>query len=303
MPTILIAGGTGLIGSRLSVMLREKGYEVLHLSRTADLKAAFPAYRWNLESEEIDQEAVRRADFVINLAGAGIADKRWTAARKRLIIDSRVNSAALLLRAFQELDHWPEAYISSAATGFYGDRGEEWLTEESSPGAGFLSESCMAWEEAIRQLMKTEMRVAALRIGIVLSTQGGAMEKMMLPITFFSGTYFGDGVQYYSWIHIDDLCRMFVWAVENKNAQGFYNAVSPDPVSNKALTQSLAKAMQKPAVFVPVPAAALRLAMGEMADVVLYGARVSSQKIEKAGFDFQFPQLNAALKDLIERGV
>lgn len=303
MATILIAGGTGLIGKRLSVLLSEQGHTVHHLSRTRNLQARFPAYQWDLNRGVIDEEAILSADYVINLAGAGIADKRWTEARKQLIISSRVKSAALLLQKFEELDHRPRAYISSAAIGYYGDRGDKWLTETASPGEGFLSESCVAWEEAIQTVAASGIRTVGLRIGIVLSTQGGAMEKMMLPLKLSAGTYFGDGRQYYSWIHIDDLCRMFIWAVENDQAQGFYNAVAPQPVINKSLTKALADAMNKPALLVPAPAFAMRMAMGEMADVVLASARVSAEKVLDAGFTFQFADLEAALKDLLERKI
>lgn len=303
MPTVLIAGGTGLIGMRLSELLQARGYEVYHLSRTRDLNATFPAYQWDLNKGTIDAEAIRTADYVINLAGAGIADKRWTPARKKLIIDSRVQSAALLLRAFEEQNHRPKAYLSSAAIGYYGDRGSEWLDEEAAPGEGFLAESCIAWEKAIREVAESGLRTVAFRIGLVLSTRGGAMEKMMLPINFAAATYFGDGSQYYSWIHIEDLCRMFIWALENEKAAGFYNGVAPAPVTNKEFTKTLGEAMDKPSVLVPAPAFALRLAMGEMADAVLSGARVSAQKIVEAGFEFRFTDLLEAMRDLIKRKV
>lgn len=303
MPTVLIAGGTGLIGTHLSKLLKSRGYQVNHLSRTRDLHAPFPAYQWDLNKGTIDAEAIQTADYVINLAGAGIADKRWTPARKKLIIDSRVESAALLLRAFEEHNHRPKAYISSAAVGYYGDRGAEWLDEEAAPGQGFLAESCIAWEKAIQGVAESGLRTVALRIGIVLSTQGGAMEKMMLPMNFAAATYFGDGSQYYSWIHIEDLCRLFIWALENEKAAGFYNAVAPEPVTNKELTTTLGEAMNKPSVLVPAPAFALRLAMGEMADVVLSSARVSSQKVVEAGFKFAFTDLLEAMRDLIRRKV
>jgi uncharacterized protein (TIGR01777 family) len=303
MPTVLIAGGTGLIGTRLSKLLQARGYKVNHLSRTRDLHAAFPAYQWDLNKGTIDAEAVQTADYVINLAGAGIADKRWTTARKKLIIESRVQSAELLLQAFEEQDHAPKAYLSSAAVGYYGDRGAEWLDEESAPGQGFLPESCIAWEEAIQGVAETSLRTVALRIGIVLSTRGGAMEKMMLPMNFAAATYFGDGSQYYSWIHIEDLCRMFIWALENEKAAGFYNAVAPEPVTNKELTKTLGEAMDKPSVLVPAPAFALRLAMGEMADAILSSARVSSQKVVEAGFEFAFTDLLEAMRDLIRRKI
>ncbi|MCB0550889.1 MAG: TIGR01777 family oxidoreductase [Phaeodactylibacter sp.] len=303
MSTVLIAGGSGLIGRRLSQLLLEQGHEVLHLSRQSRPDAAIPTYRWAPGEGYIDDDAVLRADYVINLAGAGIADKPWTKARKRLIIDSRVEGARLLLSAFGRLQHFPKAYISSAAIGYYGERGSQWVDERSAPGAGFLAESCVAWEDAIGEVARAGVRTVGIRIGIVLSTQGGAMEKMLLPFQFRLGTYFGDGRQWYSWIHIDDLCGIFIRAMEDDSIQGFYNGVAPNPVSNKALAEGLREALGNRAAIAPVPAFALRLAMGEMADVVLLSTRVSSKKIENAGFDFSFPNLKEALADLLQRRV
>lgn len=303
MPTVLIAGGTGLIGLRLSELLRENAYEVLHLSRKENKNAVFPAYHWDVQKGEIDESVVAKSDYVINLAGAGIADKPWTEARKRLITESRTQSARLLLATFQKLNKKPSAYLSGAAIGYYGNRGDEWMEENASPGTGFLSESCILWEKAIQELMDTGMRTLAFRIGIVLSTRGGALEKMMLPLQFLTATYFGDGRQWYSWVHIDDLCRMFLFAIQNEQMQGFYNAVAPTPLRNKAFTQALVAASGKSALLLPAPAFALRLALGEMADTVLGSTRVSAKKIQSTGFTFNFPTIEAALKDLFERKI
>lgn len=303
MSTILIAGGSGLIGGHLSRMLRQEGHEVLHLSRRARPDAAFTTYKWNLNESYIDDEAILSADYVINLAGAGIADSPWTKARKQLIIDSRVGSARLLLSAFERLQHHPKAYISSSAVGYYGNRGDEWLQESAPPGEGFLSESCIAWEAATGKFARLGIRTAGLRTGIVLSTKGGALEKMLLPFHAWIGAYFGDGSQWYSWIHIDDICRLYIEAVENESMQGFYNGVAPNPVTNKELTKGIKEALGKSALVAPVPAFALRMAMGEMADTILDSTRVSSEKTEKAGFEFSFPNLDEALEDLLRRKV
>lgn len=303
MSNILIAGGSGLIGQRLSELLAERGHTVAHLSRSKPDNSPYPVFQWNPAQREIEAEAIRQADYVINLAGAGIADKPWTAARKELIIRSRTDSARLLRESFTRFDHQPKAYISASAIGYYGNRGEEWLDETAAPGSGFLAESTVAWEKSIAEVAQSGIRTAALRIGIVLSTQGGAMEKMLLPFSFGLGTYFGDGSQWYSWIHIDDLCQMFVKALEDDTMQGFYNGVAPEPVTNKELVGQMKTALGKPGLILPAPAIALRLAMGEMADVILSSARVSSRKIEAAGFAFRFPRLLPALKDLLERKV
>jgi len=299
MSTVLIGGGTGLIGTRLSALLKAKGYEVMHLSRTARPDAEFPAFEWDVEAGTIDEAAVEKADYVINLAGAGIADRPWTKARKKLIISSRVQSAALLADTFQKLGHQPKAYLSSSAIGYYGDRGNEWMSEDAAPGNGFLSESTQAWEEAIKGVAETGVRTVGLRIGIVLSTQGGALEKMLIPFRFYTGTYFGDGEQWYSWIHIDDIARMFIYALETEALSGFYNGVAPNPVTNKRLVTQMKEALNSPALIVPAPAFAMRLAMGEMADAVLDSTRVLADKIQATGFTFEYPAIDKALDQLL----
>ncbi len=303
MKTVLIGGGTGMIGMRLSHILRDEGYKVHHLSRKADPTAEFPAFSWDLKKGTIDETAVERADYIINLAGAGIADGRWTEKRKKIIIDSRVNSAHLLLKTIQKLDKKPQAYLSSTAIGYYGNRGDERLHETDAPGEGFLTESCLAWEKSIHDVSDSGLRTVGLRIGVVLSIKGGALQKMLIPLHFFVATYFGNGRQWYSWIHIDDLCRMFQLAMENDQMSGFYNAVAPQPETDKDFTKILAKAAGKPAVVMPVPSLGLRLIFGEMADTILFSTKVSSEKIEQAGFEFRFPQLKEALEDILKRKV
>ncbi|MEO1436856.1 MAG: TIGR01777 family oxidoreductase, partial [Bacteroidota bacterium] len=300
---ILITGGSGLVGSRLSVLLKEKGHEVRHLSRSPKSNAVFPSFKWNINEQYIDSEALKGVDVIIHLAGAGIADKRWTDARKQLIISSRVESTRLLYRTIDKLENPPESFLAAAAVGLYGDRGDEQLTEESEPGSGFLAESCIAWENALDELDHPKVRLVKLRIGIVMSTQGGALEKMLLSFHARLGTYFGKGKQFYPWIHIEDLSRMFIWAIENPEIAGTFNAVAPEPQRNKALTEKIAKALDKPSLIVPAPEFGLRLAMGEMADVVMVSANVSNEKIAKAGFKYQHPELVSALKDLLKRKI
>ena len=303
METVLIGGGTGLIGNRLSHFLKEKGYNVVHLSRSIRPNAKFPTATWNPPLQEIDESAVQNADYVINLAGAGIADKPWTDKRKELIIKSRTQTTNLLLEAFQKTGKQPKAFISSAAIGYYGARGEEEMTEVSSPGSGFLAESCIAWESAIQRVAETNIRTVAFRIGIVLTTRGGALPKMTLPLNFFMGTYFGNGQQWYSWAHIDDICRMFIWAIENETVQGTYNAVAPTPFRNKAFIQEVGKAKKRPFILFPVPSWGLRLGLGEMADVVLNSTRVSAERLLSEGYSFNYPDLGEALTDLFQRKI
>lgn len=294
--TILLAGGTGLIGARLSKLLRANGYQVRLLSRTP---RGSDQYAWDPVEGRIDDKAVEGVDIVINLAGAGIADQRWTAARKKLIIDSRVQSAKVLREAFQRLEQPPKAYLSASAIGYYGNAGENWCYESDPPvGDGFLVQSCAAWEQAVEAVGAMGIRTVVFRIGIVLDRAGGALPKIALPLRFGAGTYFGNGQAWYSWIHPDDLCQMFLWAIEHPNVEGIFNAVAPHPARNIDLVKAIAKARRSPAIFVPAPEFALRLALGEMADAVLFSNRVSADKIIHAGFHFRYPNLETALHEI-----
>ena len=302
MPTVLIAGGSGLVGSRLSELLKKEGYRVLHLSRRADHQAPIPTYQWDLRAGTLEEEALTQADYLINLAGAGIADRPWTKARKQLIIDSRVKSNALLQTALARLEHKPKAYLSASAVGYYGNTGNELVDENSQPGKGFLTESVLEWEKSIDGIRQLGIPCTVFRIGIVLSSKGGAFQKMFPSYHLYTGAYFGKGDQYYSWIHIDDLCRMFLWALQEQRP-GIYNAVGPHPDTLKTIAQTIARAMDRKALLLPLPAPALRLFMGEMADMLLFSTRVSSQKIEKEGFYFQFPELEPAIRDVLRKNI
>ncbi len=301
--SVLIAGGTGLVGERLTQLLIQNGYKVLLLSRKKHNHGNISVYEWDLENGNIDENAILRADHIINLAGEGIADGRWTDARKKRIIESRTKSAQLLLATCQRLNIFPKSYVSAAAIGFYGNRASEILDEESSAGTGFLAESCCAWETAAQAWEATETRTVICRIGIVLSTRGGALCETLKPLRFGIATYFGNGKQYSSWIHIDDLCGILQRAIEDDEMIGTYNAVAPNPASNKEFTKSLASIFPRPSFLLPVPSFALRLVLGETADVVLDGSIVSSAKIEQQGFVFQFPELKPALEDILYREV
>ncbi|MCR9286459.1 MAG: TIGR01777 family oxidoreductase [Bacteroidetes bacterium] len=303
MSTIIIAGGTGLLGMNMSKILTEKGYEVRHLSRRRNLNAPYPAYAWNLNNQTIDEDVFQNVDYVINLAGANIGGKRWTKRQKQLIIESRTQSTQLLRDSIEKLPKKPKAFISASAVGIYGDRGNEMLSEESSSGTGFVPEVVKEWEKAIDKVTQTGIRTVALRIGIVLSTKGGALEKMLLPFKLMNGSWFGNGAQYYSWIHIDDVTQLFIKAIEDEKMHGVYNAVSPNPETCKNLVIQIKKALNSPAILMPVPSFALKIGMGEMAVIVMDSTRVSSQKIEDTGFKFQFPELLPALKDLIKRKI
>lgn len=294
MSTILIAGGTGLVGSRLSVLLHEKGHAVRILTRSPQNREQFA---WNPATGAIDEAALRGADVVINLAGAGIADKRWTTARKRLIVDSRVQSARTLRNAFLQTGIRPELYLSASAIGFYGDSGERLMTESDEPvGSNFLVDCCRQWESAAAEVAALGIRTAIFRIGVVLAKESGALAEFIKPLRFGLGGYFADGRAWYAWIHRDDVCRMFIYALENEDIKGVYNAVAPYPVRNKELVQGIAKAMKHHALILPAPALAMRLVLGEMSAVILNSNRISAEKALLAGFEFQYPELEKALE-------
>jgi uncharacterized protein len=301
MKKILIAGGTGLIGTHLSRLLKNSGYEVTHLSRRANPTAEFPTYAWQPETGSFDPIAFEKVDAIINLAGAGIADKLWSKKRKHEIIDSRTSTNALIAKYLRSENHAIQVYVSASAIGFYANRGDEIMAETASIGTGFLAESTGAWETAIAEVAATNVRTVALRIGVVLSPEGGALQKMLLSFLFRLGVYFGNGRQWTSWIHRADLCNIFLWALQNPNIQGTFNAVAPGPLSNFDLTKAISTAKGGWYLLIPAPAFALRLVMGEMADVVLGSTRVSSQKIENQGFVFRFPEAVDALRDLFSK--
>jgi len=305
MSKVLIAGGTGLVGTRLSEILTQRGDQVMHLSRKQNPKSKYPTFVWNTSKSFIDERAFEGVEYVINLAGAGIADSLWTKSRKKLLIDSRVDTTELLTEYIKKLEKKPKAFLSAAAIGIYGDQGDKELTEESAIGKkGFLVECCVAWENAIRMADEQNgIRTAALRIGIVLSTKGGALPKMKLPINFFTASYFGDGQQWYSWIHIDDICGMFIKMMEDDSMTGFYNGTTPNPLTNKDLTKKLVKALDKKVLTIPAPIAVLRLGMGEMADVVLNSNKIFPARMEMAGYQFLFPEFQAAIRDLVSKDI
>jgi len=301
MSTVLIAGGSGLIGQRLSQLLEKKGYDTIFLSRRK--KSDEKYFHWDASKGIIDASAIEKADYVINLAGAGIVDKRWTKKRKKILIESRTQTTGLLKESFEKIKK-PKAYLSASAIGYYGNRGDQWLTETSEPQPeDFLSECTMAWENAAQEVMDLNIRTAIFRIGIVLSLKGGALPEMITPMKFGAGVSFGNGKAYYPWVHIDDVCNMFIWGLENKKATGIYNAVAPEPVMVKTLVKAIQKARGGIAIPVPAPSFALRLIMGEMADMLLNSARVSSEKISTHGFQFTFDDLDEALLDILEREV
>ncbi len=297
---VLITGGTGLIGARLTELLLEKKYTVSHLSRSEKPDSAVKMYKWDIEKKEIDPTALQKTDFIIHLAGANLADHRWTNSYKQTIIKSRTESTHLLYNTIKNLrSHTIQAFISASAIGIYGDTGSAKVIESSPPGHDFAATVVEKWEAAVDKIKELNIRVVKLRTGIVLSKDGGILKKLIPVIKLGAGAPLGSGMQYQSWIHLDDLCYLYIEALENPNFQGIYNAVGPKPVTNEALTKAVAKVLDKPLFLPNVPAFAMKLALGEMATIALASNRVSSRKIEEAGFKFQYSNLEQALRNIL----
>jgi hypothetical protein len=297
---ILITGASGLIGKRLTEILLQKGHSVTHLGRSAK-KGAIPSFVWDVEQQQMDANALKGIDTIIHLAGAGIADKRWTAQRKKEILESRTHSTELLHKTLKNTANGVKHFISASAIGYYGfDLKGELFDEQSAPGTDYLASVTQQWETSIDKLNELSLRVAKLRIGIVLSQKGGALAPMVIPVKLFAGSPLASGKQMLSWIHIDDLCNMFVHLVENESLQGAYNGTGPYAVSNKDFTKAIGKQLNRP-VFLPnVPAFLLKLILGEMADLIIFGSNVSSKKIQDRGFQFQYHTLEASLSNLLD---
>lgn len=307
MATILITGGTGMVGQQLTVLLLSKGYDVIWLSRTPGEKQingkTVRIASWNLKEQTIDEMAIQQVDHIIHLAGAGVADKRWTAKRKQEILDSRTQSSALLVKALQTIPNKVESVISASAIGWYGPDEDNTIaasfTEDMPAYPDYLGNTCKAWEESIAPVTELGKRLVRLRIGIVLSTTGGALAEFKKPLKGGMAAILGSGKQIISWVHVQDLCSMFLYAIENQSMQGTFNAVAPNPVSNKELTLTLAK-QKNGSFYIPfyVPAFLLKMILGEMSIEVLKSATVSSRKIEEQGFRFTYPTIQQALKNL-----
>ncbi|CAN5888903.1 TIGR01777 family oxidoreductase [soil metagenome] len=292
---ILITGGTGLIGTRLSEILIDLGYDVAHLSRKPAKGSHYKAFRWDVEQGTIDENAILYADYILHLAGANLGREKWTEERKKVILNSRVESSLLLYEKLKKLPHHVKGFISASAIGIYGDSGDRLVTEESIYGDDFLADVTKRWESAAYKVHSLGIRTVLFRNGLVLSDQGGALPQMAKPVKMMAGAPLGSGKQYMSWIHIDDLCRLYVEAIENTSFQGVYNAVAPNPVTNEEFTKALAKAMGKPLVLPKVPAFGLKLMLGELSEILLTGQRVSANKVLHTGFTFEYVTLDKAL--------
>lgn len=303
MYTVLITGGTGLVGRALTALLLDKGYKVIILSRKPG-ESHHPNLRyaeWDVARKTMDATALQEADHIVHLAGANVGDGRWTNKRKQEIIDSRVESADLLYEQLRQHPNKVKKVISASATGYYGPYTDHTFREEDPPADDYLGKVCVAWEKSVLQMEELGKKVILLRTGIALSLEGGALKEFYKPLRLGFATIMGNGQQYISWIHLHDLVRLYFSAIVNDRMNGAYNAVAPNPVTNEALVLALARAA-KGKSFIPmhVPAFALKLALGEMSEEVLKSVRASADKIRETGFLFSYPEVNGAMEQIIK---
>lgn len=305
MERILITGGTGTIGTALTSLLISKGYEVIILSRGNHEPREHVTFKqWDIDKSYIDPAAITSADHIIHLAGAGIADKRWTKKRKKEIVDSRGKSGELIVKALRKNVNKVKTVVSSSAIGWYGadKKNSQPFSESDPPADNFLGNACKLWEESIRPVEQLSKRLVIIRTGIVLSGDGGALPEFIKPMKFGIAGILGSGKQIISWIHIDDICRAYLYAIENPDMKGPYNAVAREPVSNRKLTVEIARARKKPFIAVHVPAFALKVLFGEVSVEVLKSATVDGGKLRSSGFNYIHPTVVSALNDLVKKG-
>lgn len=299
MATVLLTGGNGLVGKHLCKQLLKKGYDVAILSRKGNDQSSIPTYGWNLEKMEIDQRAIDSTDYIIHLAGENIGEKRWTAKRKQQIVDSRVKTCNLLFEKIKEQKKDLRAFISASAVGYYGMLTSNHIfTETDPPSDDFLGDTCHKWEQSANRFREAGIRTVTIRTAVVLTDRGGALSRMLTLAKIGLGSAMGSGRQYLPWIHVDDLCAIYIKAIEDDRMNGAYNAVAPDNKTNKEFNRTLAQVLDKPFWLPNIPAFIMKWIFGDMSGMLLKGSRVSSGKIITAGYDFRFPELRGALKDL-----
>ncbi len=295
MAKFLITGGTGLVGKRLIDKIVANGDEAVYVSRTC--KQQKGCFEWNVKAQTMDINAFSGVDYLVHLAGAGIADKRWDAKRKQEIIDSRVNSTKLLIDTIKKNNIELKGAVAASAIGFYGtETTPKVYKEEDGPEKGYLAHVVKLWEEATSKFRELGVATTQLRIGVVLAKEGGALKEMTNPPVLAA---LGHGKQNIPWVHIDDLCDMILWSLDNKK-NTVYNAVGPEYVNNKQFMKTISMFSPKPLMPINAPAFVLKLMLGEMASLVLEGSKISSEKIQKEGFRFSYETAQAALKECLQ---
>lgn len=302
MAKILISGGSGLVGKALTKKLVLEGHEVRILSRTPKSSDSIKSFYWNVEKNEIDETAFEDIEHIVHLAGSGIADARWTDERKKDIIDSRVNSMKLITSVLKSKKIILKSFVGASAVGIYGMKTSDKIYNESDEGENdFLTHSCLEWEKSYHDIQTLSNKSCIIRIGVVLSADGGALKRLLPLFKFGLGSAVGNGNQYMPWIHIDDLASVFNEALFNTNYNGVYNAVSSEETTNYSFSKLLAKSLDKPFFIPKVPSFMLKLVFGEMANVLLEGSRVSNKKLINTGFIFKYPSLAEALKEIVSK--
>jgi uncharacterized protein len=304
MKKVLITGASGLIGSALTSELLNSGYEVNTLTRKPfKSDPRVKQYFWDIEAGKIDEKAFDQVSTIIHLAGAGVADERWTDIRKKELWSSRINATKLLFKKIKSLSNSSvKKLINASAVGYYGDRVNETLSEKANPGVGFLADLCVAWEAEADKFIKLGIMVAKTRIGIVLSEKGGALPEMMKTVKLGVGGYFAKENLFYPWIHIDDIAGAFRFLIEQENLDGVYNFTAPNPVTHHELMQAAIDASGKHALLLPAPPLVLKIAMGEMADMLLNSQHCVPEHLTASGFKFKYNKVNDALKACFKKG-
>jgi hypothetical protein len=298
MANILITGGSGLVGKKLTGILLEKGHTVRHLSRTKKSKPEIEIFKWDYKNGFIEEGALKNIDYIFHLAGASVAGRKWTESYKKEIRDSRVHTTQLIYNKIKEVNHNLKGFITASAIGYYGLVTKETImTETLEPAPDFFGKVCAEWEKSADHFSEFGF-VTKLRISVVLSSTGGALEKLMLPAKLGLSAAVGSGKQWMPWIHIDDLVNMFIFAMENQ-LDGAFNAAAEEHVTNNEFTSQLAKAVHRPFFLPNIPKFGLSLVMGEMSDILLEGSRVDNSKIKATNFEFKYNKLKDALKNLV----
>jgi uncharacterized protein (TIGR01777 family) len=297
---ILVTGSTGMIGTALIEFLKARGHRVTRLVR-ASMQSSEPVVRWDPNAGVLQANEIEGCEAAVHLAGESIAGGRWTAAQKTKIRDSRVHSTTLLAETLAKLKQPPKVLVSASAIGYYGNRGDETLREESSPGTGFLPATCVEWEKAADPARQKGIRVVHPRFGIILSPKGGALAKMLLPFKLGAGGIMGNGKQYWSWVSLDDVIGAIHHAIVTESVKGPMNVVAPRAVTNYEFTKTLGRVLSRPTIF-PLPAFAARLVLGEMADeLLLASARIEPARLLATGYKFHHTELEKALRDLLRK--